>query len=132
MSLSYIARPSHLKTLHFKEQRCTCGKHSKKRITGIAASNALEKKIPIFVIGKFAKPKCFRHVRNLPCRYWAPKKAWMDGTIFEELLRERDRKLEKQRRKIIMMVNKCPVHPEIKGLKSIDLQFLPPKTPSCT
>ena len=29
-----------------------------------------------------------------------------------------------------MIVNNCPVHPEITGLKVIDLQFLPPNTTS--
>ena len=56
----------------------------------MAASNALGEKMPMFVISKFAKTTCFKHVQNLPCRYAAQKKAWMDGTIYEELLRELD------------------------------------------
>ena len=56
----------------------------------MAASNALGEKMPMFVISKFAKTICFKHVQNLPCRYAAQKKAWMDGTIYEELLRELD------------------------------------------
>ena len=56
----------------------------------------------------------------------------MDGTIFVEWLRELDHKFERRRRKIIIIANNCPVDPEIKGLKSIDLQFLPPNTMYCT
>ena len=56
----------------------------------MAASNALGEKTPMFVISMSAKTRCFKHVQNLPCRYVAQKKAWMDGTIFEELLREID------------------------------------------
>ena len=56
----------------------------------------------------------------------------MDGMIFEEWLRELDQTFKRQGRKIIMIVDNCPAYPEIKGLKSIDLQFLPPNTTSCT
>ena len=30
-----------------------------------------------------------------------------------------------------MIVNNCPAHPEISGLKAINLQFLPPNASSC-
>ena len=98
----------------------------------MAASNALGEKLPMFVIGKSAKPRCFKHVRNLPCRYRSQKKAWMDGTLFEEWLRELDRKFDMQGRKIVLVVDNCPAHPDVSGLKAINLQFLPPNTTSCT
>ena len=128
--LFYEALPS--KSLHFRGKRCSGGKHSKVRLTGMAASNALGEKIPMFVIGKSANPICFKHVCNIPCRYRSQKKAWMDGTLFEEWLRELDRKFEMQGRKIVMIVDDCPAHPEVSGLKAIHLQFLPPNTTSCT
>ena len=80
--LFYEALPS--KPLHFRGKRCSGGKHSKVRLRGMAASNALEEKIPMFVIGKSTSPRCFKHVRHLPCRYRSQKKVWMDGTLFEE------------------------------------------------
>ena len=40
------------KILHFRKQRCSGGKHSKVRITGMAACNALGENIPMFVVGK--------------------------------------------------------------------------------
>ena len=126
--LFYEALPS--KSLHFRGKRCAGEKHSKVRLTGMAASNALGEKLPMFVIGKSAKPRCFKHVRNLPCRYRSQKKAWMDGTLFEEWLRELDRKFDMQGRKIVLVVNDCPAHPDISGLKAINLQFLPPNTTS--
>ena len=55
----------------------------------------------------------------------------MDGTLFEEL-RELDCKFEMQGKKIVMIVDNCPVHPEVSGLKTIKLQFWPPNTTSCT
>ena len=79
--LFYEALPS--KSLHFRGKCCSGGKHSKVRLTGIAASTALGEKIPMFMIGKSASSRCFKHVNNLSCRYRSQKKAWMDGTLFE-------------------------------------------------
>ena len=83
----------------------------KVRLTGMAASNALDEKIPMFVIGKSASPRCFKYVRNLPCRYRSQKKAWMDGTIFEKWLHKLNRKFEMQGRKVVMIVDNCSAHP---------------------
>ena len=47
--LFYEAMPS--KSLHFRSKRCSGGKHSKMRLTGMAASNPFCEKIPMFVIG---------------------------------------------------------------------------------
>ena len=80
--LFYKALPS--KSLHLKEEKCIGGKHSKERITGLAAANAEGEKLPMFVIGKSAKPRCFEGVLNLPCRYRAQKNSWMDSNLFEE------------------------------------------------
>ena len=63
------------KSLHFLGKRCSGGKHSKVRLTGMAASNTLGEKIPMFVIGKSASPRCFKHVCNPLCRYRSQKKA---------------------------------------------------------
>ena len=59
------------------------------------------------------------------------KKAWMDGTLFEEWLHELNRKFEMQERKVVMKVDNCPAHPEVSGLKAINLQFLPQNITSC-
>ena len=128
--LFYEALP--LKSFHFKGKGCSDGKHSKMRLTRMAASNALGEKILMFLIGKSASPRCFKHARNLPCRYRSQKKIWMNGTLFEEWLHELDRKFEMQGRKVVMTADNCPAHPEVSGLKAINLQFLPPNTTSCT
>jgi len=128
--LFYQALPS--KSLHFRGKRCAGGKHSKVRLTGMAASNAIGEKLPMFLIGKSAKPRCFKNRHNLPCRYRSQNKSWMDGVIFEEWIWELDREFDSQGRKIILVIDNCPAHPEIRGLKAINLQFLPPNTTSCT
>ena len=62
--LLYEALPS--KSLHCRGKRCLGGKHSKVRLTRMYASNALGEQISMFVIGKSASPRCFKHVRNFP------------------------------------------------------------------
>ena len=53
--LFYQALPD--KSLHYKGERCRGGKHSKVRLTGLAAGNATGEKLPLFVIGNSAKAK---------------------------------------------------------------------------
>ena len=96
------------KSFHFRGKRCSGGKHSQVLWTRLEASKALVEKMPIFVIGKSASPKCFvtsKHLRNLPCRYRSLKKAWMDGTFFEEWLHELDCKFGMQGRKVDRIIS---------------------------
>ena len=126
----YQALPK--KTLHLKSEKCVGGKHSKTRLTGMAAANAVGEKLPMFVIGKSARPRCFAGVRNLPCQYRSQKKSWMDSALFEEWVRELDRKFVREGRKIALIVDNCPAHPHIEGLDTIQLVFLPPNMTSKT
>ncbi len=52
-----------------------------------ANTNGSHKLNPL-VIGKFAKPRCFKNVNinNLPITYQSNSKAWMLTTIFQEWL----------------------------------------------
>ena len=63
------------KTLHSKREKCSGGKHSKIHLTGLADGNAYGERLPMFVIGKTNKPRCFKDVRNLPCRYRTQHKS---------------------------------------------------------
>ena len=56
----------------------------------------------------------------------------MDSDLFEEWVREQDRKFECENRKILLIVDNCLAHPQIGGLKAIDMCFLPPNTTSIT
>ena len=60
------------------------------------------------------------------------KKSWMDSDLFEEWVREQDRKFECENQKILLIVDNCPAHPQIGGLKAIEMCFLPPNTTSIT
>ena len=78
------------KTYHFKGQKCSGGKNSKVRLTGMAAGYATGEKLPMFVISKSKTLRCFKHIKNLPCKYKSQKKSWMDSQIFEEWVRKLD------------------------------------------
>ena len=54
----------------------------------------------------------------------------MDSILFEEWVREVDRRFNKERRKIVLLVDNCPAHPSIDNLVSTELIFLPPNTTS--
>ena len=91
------------KTLHLKGERCSGGKYSKVRLTGMAAASATGEKLPMFVIGKSVKPRCFKHVKSLPCRYRAQPKSWMTSFLFDEWVKELDRNLRKKIAKLFLL-----------------------------
>ena len=84
----------------------------------------------MFVIGKANKPRCFKGVRNLLCRYHAQRKSWMTAELFEEWVRQLDRKFSAVNRKIALIIDNCTAHPLVEQLNSIELIFLPPNTTS--
>ena len=128
--LFFQALPS--KSLHLKDEKCIGGKFSKVRLTGLAAANANGEKLPMFIIGKSKSPRCFKNLKQLPCRYRGQKKSWMDSDLFKEWVRELDRKFEQQNRKVVLIIDNCPAHPAIGGLKAIELCFLPLNTTAVT
>ena len=86
----------------------------------------------MFVIGKFKKLQYFKSIRFLPCRYRNQCKSWVNGVLFEEWVTEMDRKFASEGRKIALIIDNCPAHPEIENLKAIKLFFLLPNTTSLT
>ena len=86
----------------------------------------------MFVIGKSTKPRCFKNVKNLPCRYRSQNKSWMDGNLFTEWVRQPDNKFVAEGRKIALIIENCPAHPRIDNLQAVELIFLPPNTSSKT
>ena len=82
--------------------QATGEKHSKICITRMAAANATWNKIPMFVIGKSKSPRCFKRVKHLPCRYRNQNKSWVDSVLFEEWIREMDKKFTKEKKKVAL------------------------------
>ena len=118
------------KSYQSKTEKCSGGKHSKIRITGLAVANAVDSKLPMFVIGKAKKPRCFKNIKTLPYRYHAQKKSWIDDVLFEEWVRDLNKQFESEKRKVTLIIDNCPAHPIIDNLSHIKLVFLPPNTTS--
>ncbi|XP_037779428.1 tigger transposable element-derived protein 4-like [Penaeus monodon] len=91
------------KTYHFKGEKCSEGKKSKVRFTGMAAASAKGEQLPMFAIG---------------------------NEIFEEWLRKVDRKFRVDGRKIALIIDNCRAHPTLSNLTNVQLVFLPPNTTS--
>ena len=102
------------KTYHLSSEKCSGGKDSKVRLTGMMAASATGKKLEKFVIGKSEKPRCFKNVKQLPCRYRTQKKSRMTGVLLQDRLRKLDSSFRAQSRKVALLIDNCPAHPEIK------------------
>ena len=64
----------------------------------------------------------------MPCRYRAQRKSWMSSFLSDEWVKKLNRKFEKENRKIVLIVDNCPAHPIVDGLKEFELVFLRPNT----
>uniref|UniRef100_A0A914UKF2 HTH CENPB-type domain-containing protein n=1 Tax=Plectus sambesii TaxID=2011161 RepID=A0A914UKF2_9BILA len=116
------------KTLAFKGERCTNGKKSKERITVLVGANMSgTEKLPLLVIGKSAKPQCFRNAHVL-LNNTANKKAWMTGDVFKMWLENWDKKLKKDERKVLLYVDNCTSHPPKIVLQNIMMNFFVPNS----
>ena len=117
------------KTHDFKGEACHGGKQAKNRLIVLVATNQTgSEKLPLLAIGKSANPKCFKNIKTLPVDYGSNKKVWMTASIFEKGIRKLDRKYLLQGRSIVMAIDNCPAHPQIKDLRAIRQEFLPSNT----
>ena len=103
---------------------------SKVRLTGMAAGKAIGKKLPMFVIAKSKTPRCFKHIKRLPCKYKSQKKSWMDSQIFEEWMRKLARIFQMEGRNIALLIDNCPAHLSVSDRTNVQLVFVPPNTTS--
>ena len=117
-------------------------KKAKDRVTVLACANAsCTHSLPLAVINKSAKPRCFTHMdmNALPVHYLSQKKSWMDCKLFGEWFHQRfvpsvkrfckEKGLEE---KALLLLDNAPSHPSSTTLQSEDgkikAMFLPPNT----
>ena len=93
------------KTYHPSGEKCSGGRSSKVRLTGMMAASATGEKLEMFVSGKSKIPRCFKNVKQLPCRYRAHKKSWMTEDLFEKWVRKLDSFFRAQSRKIALLID---------------------------
>lgn len=119
------------RTLCFKQEKCHGGKRAKDRLTAAVCANMSgTEKLPLLVIGKSKNPRCFKNVKSLPVDYKANSKAWMTGEMFTDWIVAFDKKMKKKNRKVLMFVDNCPAHSDVRNLLATTLVFLPPNTTS--
>ena len=109
--LFYRALPD--RTLCVKREECTGGKKAKERITFALCVNPIgEYKRPL-VIGRAAKPRCFRNLGNdrLPVIWKFNKKTWMTTVLFDDWLRGFNKKMKSQKRNVVLILDNAPDHP---------------------
>ena len=119
-------------------------KKSKDRVTLNLCSNASGTiKLPVHVIGKAKKPRCFKgvDVKLLPVHYSGQKNAWMDTGLFLEWFHyhfvpyvRMKLKALGQECKAVLVLDNCSAHPDASELVSDDgkiiAKFLPPNVTS--
>lgn len=119
------------RSMCFKGEKCHGGKSSKERITLLLAANmdGSEKLKPL-MIGKSAKPRCFKNINSFPMAYRANKKAWMTSDLFNEWVTSINAEMEKKNRRILLFIDNCTAHNNPPHLSHVAVEFLPPNTTS--
>lgn len=118
-------------TLAVKSDKVAGSKKSKDRITALLAVNMTgTDKRPLLIIGKSKEPRCFRGVKRLPVTYESNSNAWMTGDLFTKWLKAFNKDMQRQRRKVLLLVDNCSAHPSrsATNLNNVELMFLPPNT----
>ena len=88
------------RTSEFKTVDCHGSKKSKERITVLVCANISGMdKVPLFVLGKAAKLRCFKNVELLPTELDPNTKAGMTGEIFTRWVKMLDMKCHCQHRR---------------------------------
>lgn len=119
------------RTLTFKDEKCHGGKLSKDRLTVLLACNMDgSQKLKPLIIGKSAKPRCFKGIKSLPTAYRSNKKSWMTTELFNEWLTSVNSDMKKEKRKILLFLDNCTVHNNPPPLDHVKLIFFPANTTS--
>ena len=88
-------------------------KKDKSQVTVLLGVNVTgTDKLRPWVIGKSKRPRPLSKVNLelLPVYYRGNPKAWMNSSVFEEVLREMDSRFRMQNKKILLLVDNAPSH----------------------
>ncbi|XP_005092500.1 tigger transposable element-derived protein 4 [Aplysia californica] len=104
------------------------GEGCRQRVSIVCAINMNGgEKLPLLVVGKFKQPLCFKgvNIHNLPATYKSSSKALVTSTLFEEWVRQLDRRFLLQGRPVALIVDSCGAHPQLSDLRAIKIFFGP-------
>ncbi|KAI7949502.1 hypothetical protein MJO28_008323 [Puccinia striiformis f. sp. tritici] len=112
------------------KEKCSGLKASKTRITIAVTTNSDgSEKLPLLIIGKWAKPKAFKKKSGLSLGfdYHFNKRAWMTTEIFHDWIGRFNCEMRSQKRNILLLVDNFSAHslPE-GGLSNIRLELFSP------
>ncbi|XP_044589588.1 jerky protein homolog-like [Cotesia glomerata] len=126
-----------------KKNKAERFKKPKNRVTVMACTNASgTHKIPLFVIGRSAQPRCLRGIKNVPVHYTNQENSWMTCEImktwytetFLPEIKKKHRIDENPETKIVLIMDNAACHPPAEELnklcESCTIIFLPPNTTS--
>ena len=83
------------------------------------------------LLGNLLDLDALKNVRTFLVQYESNHKAWMVSDIFSSWPVKLDKKFQREHRRVAMVVDNCPAHPNIQAtLKAVKLVFLPPNTTS--
>lgn len=113
----------------FRSDACHDGKASEERLTVLLCTNSTgTDKLKPLVIGKSENPRCFKHIKLLPCIYDHQQCAWMTVNRFREWLLDLNSEMAQKKRRIIIFIDDCPAHPKQQDYGNVQVQFLPPSS----
>ncbi|XP_046976413.1 tigger transposable element-derived protein 6-like [Vanessa cardui] len=119
------------KTFTFKGEKCHGGKQSKERLTLLQCVNMSgTDKLPLLIIGKSKRPRCFKGVKTLPVDYANNTKTWMTKILFKDWLKKVDKQMKINRKKILLFIDNCAAHTDLPTLANVKVMFLPANTTS--
>lgn len=76
----------------------------------VTANMSGSDKRQLLVIGKSKDPRCFHGKKSLPVKYESNKNSWMTSEIFKTWIKEFNKEMCKEKRKVILLVDNCSAH----------------------
>lgn len=123
-----------------EEHRAPGKKMSKERVTLMVCTNASgTHKLPLLLIGKSKRPRCFKNAHSLPITYMSQSNAWMDKDLMtkwyqEVFLPEIEKVHGPNAGQCILLLDNAPSHPSVEHLNAISerckIKYLPPNVTS--
>uniref|UniRef100_A0A0K0G4H6 DDE-1 domain-containing protein n=1 Tax=Strongyloides venezuelensis TaxID=75913 RepID=A0A0K0G4H6_STRVS len=73
----------------------------------------------LLIIGHFAKPRCFNNVTKLNVHYEHNGRAWMNSQIYNNYLKNWNKKLISQGKEVLLFQDQCSFHKLFKNYSNI-------------
>jgi len=110
----------------FENENASNFKPNLERVTIALICNTLGEKLKAVIIGKSAKPRCFKNIdRNkMGINYYSSSKGWMTIGIFHQILEEINSLMVFQNRNIILLIDNASSHGLLE-LSNVRLVYFP-------